>query len=187
MKTSPSCLYDSAVSMHFIIISCSSMHNRKINVLNIFCCYCIFRLIVPLPPILSIEKIISSPWESWDKESHSLLYTKGLFVKLNHQAIWWTLWSHWSFQSLILPFTCCTNCAQTKWSDFSQVLEEKLCRQSGKRWYNARENPSTYFFSAGYPSLTLFSWKRTINVVAPAYIFLGEDDRDCGTLGCWFH
>lgn len=46
MNASLLCLYNKAVSVHFLI-SCFSMHNRKINALNIFWCYCILQLIVP--------------------------------------------------------------------------------------------------------------------------------------------
>lgn len=58
MNTFPSCLLNKAVDVRFLIISsCFSMHNRKINALNISWCYSID---CSLPPFLSIRKIISS-------------------------------------------------------------------------------------------------------------------------------
>lgn len=60
MDTSPMCLYNKAVIVHFpIMISCFSVYNGKINALNIFWCYCILQLIVPFL-LLSIEEIVSS-------------------------------------------------------------------------------------------------------------------------------
>lgn len=110
------------------------------------------------------------------KKNNSLVDTKGLFVKPNHQ----TIRSHWSFSGLIPLLEHYFLLSQVFGDFLSSVTEETLCRQSGKCDIMPEKMPpltSTYPRSpAGYPSLTLFFWERAINGAAPACIFLREAD-----------
>ncbi len=84
MNTSPLCLYSKSVSVRFpIIVSCFSVHNRKINALNIFWCYCNLQLIIPLM-LSCLLRQSSVPLENPGTHTHTHTHThtkKTLFVE----------------------------------------------------------------------------------------------------------
>lgn len=88
MNTSPLCLYDKAIAVHFtIIISCFSLHNGKINAPTIY--WCDSNDFFPFLSHTSVHEIfhLSSERHKNEYKKKSLLHTKGFFVKPNCQTI----------------------------------------------------------------------------------------------------
>lgn len=149
-----------------VIISCLSMHNRKINACSTVCRYSID---CSLPHFISIQKFshfLMNGTKRMTKKKNSFVDTKGHFVKWDHQLSR----SHWSFSGINPPLEHYFFSEASFLPLFSRCLVNAI-------WCLRESHPLPLSSSRIPLADPVLLRKDDKNRATPAYIFLREANQ----------